>query len=117
MHRAIRVRRLARGRRPRPLRAMATMISNDQFQIWSHDAKPAWAQVWHLWTVIIPRRTISGQFVYGKVWRRHDGRGWERGFQFLDWRIRWMLVRAKCNQRNTIAGVALFLQQIIATVH
>jgi hypothetical protein len=37
---------------------------------------PEWAQVWHLWTVIIPRRAISGQLVYGKVWRRHDGRGW-----------------------------------------
>ena len=39
-------------------------------------AKPAWAEVWHLWTVVIPRRSITDQLVFGKVWRRHDGRRW-----------------------------------------
>jgi hypothetical protein len=39
-------------------------------------AKPAWAQIWHQWTVIIPRRSITGRLVFGKVWRRHDGRHW-----------------------------------------
>ena len=41
-------------------------------------ARPAsnWTEVWHLWTVIVPRRSINGQFVVGKVWRRHDGRDW-----------------------------------------
>ena len=39
-------------------------------------AKPAWAEVWHLWTVVIPRRSIAGRLVFGKVWRRHDGRHW-----------------------------------------
>ena len=39
-------------------------------------AKPAWAEVWHLWTVVIPRRSITGRLVFGKVWRRHDGRHW-----------------------------------------
>jgi len=24
---------------------------------------PAWADAWHLWTVIIPRRSISGRLV------------------------------------------------------
>lgn len=24
----------------------------------------------------MPRRSINGQLVYGKVWRRHDGRDW-----------------------------------------
>ena len=37
---------------------------------------PSWATVWHLWTVFIPRRTITGKLVRGKVWRRHDGRHW-----------------------------------------
>jgi hypothetical protein len=32
---------------------------------------------WHLWTVIIPRRTITGRLVHGRVWRRHDGRHWQ----------------------------------------
>jgi hypothetical protein len=35
-----------------------------------------WAEIWHLWTVIMPRRSINGQLVFGKVWRRHDGRQW-----------------------------------------
>ena len=39
-------------------------------------AKPAWAQTWHLWKVFIPRRSITGRLVVGKVWRRHDGRRW-----------------------------------------
>ena len=39
-------------------------------------SKPAWAEVWHLWRVIIPRRSISGKLVWGQVWRRWDGRRW-----------------------------------------
>jgi hypothetical protein len=38
--------------------------------------KPAWAEVWHIWTVIIPRRSITGRLLRGRVWRRHDGRRW-----------------------------------------
>jgi hypothetical protein len=34
------------------------------------------ATSWHLWRVIIPRRTITGRLVRGQVWRRHDGRHW-----------------------------------------
>jgi hypothetical protein len=37
---------------------------------------PAWANAWHLWTVIIPRRSISGRLVWGTVWRRSSGRRW-----------------------------------------
>jgi hypothetical protein len=47
----------------------------NQIADWS-GTKPAWANVWHLWTVFIPRRTITGRLVCGKVWRRHDGRRW-----------------------------------------
>jgi hypothetical protein len=43
---------------------------------WVLNSKPAWATVRHLWTVIIPRRSIMGRLVYGRVWRRHDGRRW-----------------------------------------
>jgi hypothetical protein len=42
----------------------------------SQPPRAAWAEVWHLWTVIIPRRSITGWLVYGRVWRRHDGRHW-----------------------------------------
>jgi len=32
--------------------------------------------VWHIWNVIVPRRSITGRLVFGRVWRRHDGRRW-----------------------------------------
>ena len=31
---------------------------------------------WHLWKVIIPRRSISGKLVSGQVWRRWQGTKW-----------------------------------------
>src|SRR5258706_4738833 len=37
---------------------------------------PAMTRAWHLWTVIVPRRTITGRLVRGQVWRRHNGRHW-----------------------------------------
>ncbi|MCA1454414.1 hypothetical protein I6F35_14475 [Bradyrhizobium sp. BRP22] len=39
-------------------------------------AKPSWTKLWHLWTVIVPRRSITGKLVRGRVWRRHDGHKW-----------------------------------------
>jgi hypothetical protein len=39
-------------------------------------ARPAWARVWHVWELIIPRVAIDGAIVWGRVWRRHDGRRW-----------------------------------------
>jgi hypothetical protein len=53
-----------------------TTKNDSIIQMLGLSAKPAWAQTWHLWTVIIPRRSIAGRLVVGKVWRRHDGRGW-----------------------------------------
>jgi hypothetical protein len=44
--------------------------------LWTLRSKPAWATAWHVWTVIVPRRSITGRLVYGRVWRRHDGRRW-----------------------------------------
>jgi hypothetical protein len=38
--------------------------------------EPAWTEVWHLWKIIFPRRSITGRLVYGRVWRRRDGRRW-----------------------------------------
>jgi hypothetical protein len=54
------------------------MIANhrNSLQMLSLSAKPAWAEVWHLWTVAIPRRSITGRLLFGQVWRRHDGRRW-----------------------------------------
>lgn len=39
--------------------------------------KPAGAEFWHVWTVIFPRRLITGRYASGRVWRRHDGRRWQ----------------------------------------
>ncbi|WP_157449961.1 hypothetical protein [Bradyrhizobium sp. ARR65] len=37
---------------------------------------PAWARVWHVWRVIIRRRSIDGGIAWGNVWRRRDDRRW-----------------------------------------
>ena len=50
--------------------------SDDHFHPRRESSKPAWADAWHLWTVIVPRRTITGRLAFGKVWRRHDGHRW-----------------------------------------
>jgi hypothetical protein len=44
----------------------------------SLDTRPpaTWREAWHIWTVVFPRRSITGRLVYGRVWRRHDGRHW-----------------------------------------
>jgi len=33
-------------------------------------------QLWHVWTVTVPRRAINGELVWGTVLRRHDGDRW-----------------------------------------
>jgi hypothetical protein len=43
----------------------------------TQNLKQAGAKFWHLWTVILPRRSITGRLVRGRVWRRHDGRRWQ----------------------------------------
>ena len=35
-----------------------------------------WSQLWHPWFLLVPSRGIDGQFLVGRVWRRHDGRQW-----------------------------------------
>jgi hypothetical protein len=50
--------------------------SHDIDQSCNLQSAPAWAEVWHVWTVMIPRRSITGGLVYGRIWRRRDGRHW-----------------------------------------
>jgi hypothetical protein len=52
------------------------IAGNDKQTVMEFQRQPAWAQAWHLGAVIFPRRSITGRIVYGKVWRRHDGRHW-----------------------------------------
>jgi hypothetical protein len=50
--------------------------NHNHSQMLSLGAKPAWAEVWHLWSVVLPRRSITGRLLFGQVWRRHDGHRW-----------------------------------------
>lgn len=50
----------------------------------TRSSKPASAETWHLWTVTIPRRSITGRLVHGRVWRRRDGRRWQYK-QFIEY--------------------------------
>ena len=52
------------------------MLVETRFRILGLNPKPAWAEVWHLWHVLVPRRSITGRLLTGRVWRRHDGRRW-----------------------------------------
>jgi hypothetical protein len=35
------------------------------------------SDAWHLWRVIMPRRSIAGRLVWGMVWRRNRGGRWQ----------------------------------------
>jgi len=59
----------------RPVLAMHAE-SQERFKILNLSPKPAWAEVWHLWKIVIPRRSITGRLLTGQVWRRFDGRRW-----------------------------------------
>ena len=45
----------------------------NQIDATDNPAVPAWAELWHLRFVLMPRRSISGKLVRGLVWRRHNG--------------------------------------------
>ena len=38
--------------------------------------RPPFEEVWHLWTVIVPRRSITGRILWGTVLRRRDDGRW-----------------------------------------
>jgi hypothetical protein len=54
---------------------MATR-SPDLPRNWGITPRPEWISIWHLWKVTIPRRSITGRLVWGRVLRKHDGRKW-----------------------------------------
>ena len=39
--------------------------------------RPAWVEAWHLWTVFSSALFYKAELVYGRVWRRRDGRHWK----------------------------------------
>jgi hypothetical protein len=52
------------------------IADSDEHTAMNMSPPTTWAEVWHLWTVIVPRRSITGRLVHGKVLRRHDGYHW-----------------------------------------
>jgi hypothetical protein len=52
------------------------IASTDNQTVTNLSPRSAWTEAWHLWTVFVPRRSITGRLVCGQVWRRHDGRHW-----------------------------------------
>jgi hypothetical protein len=62
------------------------IIDNQDYVEPPLESKAAWTEVWHLWTVIFPRRSITGRLVLGRVWRRRDGRHWIYK-KFVEFRI------------------------------
>ena len=38
--------------------------------------RPPYEEVWHLWTVLVPRRSITGRLLWGTVLRRRDDGHW-----------------------------------------
>lgn len=53
-------------------------------------------RVWHVWTITLPRRSITGRLVRGTVWRRYDNGRWiyKKYAESADALQRWRAVRA-----------------------
>ncbi|MEH2512122.1 hypothetical protein V1291_003476 [Nitrobacteraceae bacterium AZCC 1564] len=52
------------------------MISIGFIRFLNSQKEPVSSEIWHLWRVALPRRTITGRLAWGRVWRRRDGRHW-----------------------------------------
>lgn len=48
----------------------------DVFRVRAPKQRPPYEEVWHLWSVLIPRRSITGRLVWGTVLRRRDDGRW-----------------------------------------
>jgi len=55
--------------------AILFTAKGQDFHLVRHPTR-AWVEHWHLWTVTIPRRSITGRLLWRRVWRRHNGRNW-----------------------------------------
>jgi hypothetical protein len=49
---------------------------HDFFRMRAPKSRPPYEEVWHLWTVLIPRRSITGRLLWGTVLRRRDHGRW-----------------------------------------
>ena len=46
------------------------------FRLQTPELRPPYEEVWHVWTVLIPRRSITGRLLWGTVSRRRDDGRW-----------------------------------------
>jgi hypothetical protein len=46
------------------------------FRVHATTQRPPYEEVWHLWRVLIPRRSITDRLVWGTVLRRRDDDRW-----------------------------------------
>ena len=58
--------------------AMLQMLAHNQDALRALSQKQSVPddQIWHVWTVTIPRQSITGRLVWGTVWRRRDDGRW-----------------------------------------
>ena len=56
------------------LRTLAS--KHDVFRARSPKPRPPYEEVWHLWRVHIPRRSITDHLIWGTVLRRRDNGRW-----------------------------------------
>jgi hypothetical protein len=49
---------------------------HDVLRMLTSKQRPPYEEVWHLWTVIIPRRSITDRLLWGTVLRRRDDGRW-----------------------------------------
>ena len=49
---------------------------HDVLRMLAPKQRPPFEEVWHLWAVIIPRRSITGRLLWGAVLRRRDDGRW-----------------------------------------
>jgi hypothetical protein len=56
------------------LRTIAS--KHDVLRVLAPNPRPPYEEVWHLWTVRIPRRSITGRLLWGTVLRRRDDGRW-----------------------------------------
>jgi hypothetical protein len=58
--------------------AMLRIIASkhDVFRILTPMPRPPYEEVWHLWKIVLPRRSITGRLLWGTVLRRRDDGQW-----------------------------------------
>jgi hypothetical protein len=64
------------GRTGQPAMLRITASKHDVLRLLAPKQRPPYEEVWHLWTVIIPRRSITGRLLWGTVLRRRDDGQW-----------------------------------------